>query len=453
MGQKVLLISESDFWLKNVRMSLHSTTTNVEFEETAKNNACQKMMKQNKFGAIFLDPDLSGGRSFEILKFIKLNYPATRVSLIFEDKSKEQKYHFMKEAFADVGIAESITLSVSTRLPLKWDYSSPANSELELKTDIGAQDKDFVAVPIEVFSDKNIAIFDYFVRLKENHFVKVIRKSDVIDSVRIAAYQAKGMKTLHLKIKDRRAYIKMMNDLLKTTRADQRTEIRDTISKTSNLSELLLQEIHTQGLTDDMVSECKTYCDSIANLIKNNYRLGQINELFLDMDLTSLSHSFLVTFLSTLICKNIDWAGAKTVDTVAMGALLHDIGLGLIPAELRDKDPAAMTPEELEKYEEHPRLGADLLLNNPNINPQVTQIVFQHHENNLGTGFPNRMSATKIYPLAKIVSLSEEIADSMMNDMIPPLEAIKLLLQDRERILKFDPIQIKALVAAFKGKK
>lgn len=451
MAQKVLLVSESDFWLKNVKTALHTTSTNVEFDQTAENHLCQRKMKQTKFGAIYLDPDLSGGRSIEILKFIKLNYPAIRVSMIYEDKAREQKFQFLKPSLKDVGIAEEFTISLSLKLAL----TNPAVALIapEQKADLGATDKDFVAIPIESFTEKNLAIFDYFIRQKENQYVKVISKDEVIDNVRIATYHDRGMKSIYLKIKDRRAYIKMMNGILRITQSDLKGHFRETIMSSSNLSELLLTEIHTEGLSDQMVAECKTYCDNLANLIKTNYRLGKVNELFLEMDMTKLSHSFLVTFLSTLICKNLDWAGAKTVETTAMGALLHDIGIQLLPEELQEKDPENMTKDELEKYQEHPRLGADLLLNNPNINPQVTQIVYQHHENNLGTGYPNMMSASKIYPLAKIVGLAEELAESMIADMIPPLEAIKILLQDRDRIMKFDPGQVKALVAAFKGKK
>lgn len=451
MAQKVLLVSASDYWLKSVKSALHSTSMNTEFDETTENHICQKKMKQTKFGAIYIDPDLSGGRSIEILKFIKLNYPSVRVSMIYEDKTREQKYQFLKASLKDAGIAEDFTINASLKLSLV--NPAVAVSVSEQKSDLGASDRDFVSIPIESFSEKNIAIFDYYIRQKENHYIRVIQKDEIIDNVRIATYVDKGMKSLYLKIKDRRAYIKMMNGVLKITQSDLKGNFRETISTSSNLSELLLTEIHTQGLSPDVVAECKSYCDNLANLIKNNYRLGKVNELFLEMDPTELSHSFLVTFLSTVICKNLDWAGSKTAETIAMGALLHDIGIQLLPPELQDKDPETMTKEEFEKYMEHPRLGADLLLNNPNINPQVTQIVFQHHENNLGTGYPNQMPASKIYPLAKIVGLAEELAESMMADMIPPLEAIKILLQDRDRIMKFDPGQVKALVAAFKGRK
>lgn len=452
MAQKVLLISNNDFWLKNVRSSLLSSNMNILCEDTSENIGCQQKLVSSKYGAVFMDPELPAGKGFQILRYIKLNHPSLRVSFVFENKEKEQKFSFMKDLLKEAGVTDTITLNGTSQIPLIKDFGTlPAEREAEVE--LNAMDKDFIQVPIESFNSKNIAIFDYFVRIKENHFVKVVRKNDVIDNIRIASYQQKGVKGLHLKIEDRRHYIRKMNELLKASRPQETEAFKEKVSKCANLSDILLEEMFVQGFNEELVAECKTYCDNVSNLVKNNYRLGDINALFLDMDFKTMSHSFLVTFLSTVICKQLEWAGAKTVESVAMGALLHDIGIMLLPKELQEKDPREMSPEELIKYEDHPRLGADLLLNNPNISPQVTQIVFQHHENNTATGYPNRMSATKIYPLAKVVSLAEEVAESMVYDQVSPLDAVKMLLQDRERIMQFDPGVIKAMVASFKGKK
>ncbi len=120
-----------------------------------------------------------------------------------------------------------------------------------------------------------------------------------------------------------------------------------------------------------------------------------------------------------------------------------------MPPTLRDRDPSTMSESDLAKYREHCRLGADMLGAVSDINQQVIQIVFQHHERINGSGYPNGLNGLRIYPLAKVVALADDFADLLVQKNISPLEGIKLFLQDRERLIAFDPAIIKALVNSF----
>jgi HD-GYP domain-containing protein (c-di-GMP phosphodiesterase class II) len=120
-----------------------------------------------------------------------------------------------------------------------------------------------------------------------------------------------------------------------------------------------------------------------------------------------------------------------------------------LPASIKEKDTKNFTPTDWEEYQKHPRLGAEMLREIPDINYQVVQIVYQHHERLHGAGYPNKLTAIKIYPLAKIVALADDFSDFLVEKRVSPLEGIKLFLQDREKLLSFDQAIIRALVSGF----
>lgn len=66
----------------------------------------------------------------------------------------------------------------------------------------------------------------------------------------------------------------------------------------------------------------------------------------------------------------------------------------------------------------------------------VVRIVLQHHENCLGTGFPNRLTATQIYPLAKVVSAANRFCELVLPGPVyrqhEPKAALQLMADSKE---------------------
>lgn len=132
-----------------------------------------------------------------------------------------------------------------------------------------------------------------------------------------------------------------------------------------------------------------------------------------------------------------------------MGSLLHDIGMLKVPAAIREKNPSQMTVNELAVYKCHPKFGYEMLQKSKVISEQVKQIVLQHHECVSGKGFPHGSNGINIYPLAKIVALSDGFSYILKKERVTPKEGIRIFLRDREKIMDYDPYVIKALIQGF----
>lgn len=139
-------------------------------------------------------------------------------------------------------------------------------------------------------------------------------------------------------------------------------------------------------------------------------------------------HSINVSVIALLLGKTIG-LDVGTLGTLGTGALLHDIGLIVLPERLRWLD-RRFTTAERKLYQEHVphgiAIGARMKLP-----PEQLVIIAQHHELADGKGYPNQLAGEQIAPLARIVALVN-LYDNLCNPANPtqaitPHEALALI--------------------------
>ena len=72
---------------------------------------------------------------------------------------------------------------------------------------------------------------------------------------------------------------------------------------------------------------------------------------------------------------------------LALGCLLHDIGMVYIDTEILDRE-GPLTPSEREEVERHPYLGFELVRRMPLASIYPAHVAYQHHERQDTTGYP-----------------------------------------------------------------
>ena len=216
-----------------------------------------------------------------------------------------------------------------------------------------------------------------------------------------------------------------------------------------NLTEKYIEETYTEGLKPQLMEEGKKICQNMFDFIQSDPDLAGLMSDYQEHGKDAYTHIFLTSFISVIICKNLNWTGLKIIELAAFGSLLHDIGMLKLSDEIRAKEVSELNREELSLYQSHPRLGAELLQKYPLITEPVRQIVYQHHEYINGSGFPKGLTGMKIYPLAKVVALGNEFSNFLITKQMPPLQCLSSFIPDKERIEKFDPSIVKALVQGF----
>lgn len=218
------------------------------------------------------------------------------------------------------------------------------------------------------------------------------------------------------------------------------------------MTDNFIEERYTNGLKPDFVKEGRALCMNMFNTLGSDPHVSRQLEQLNLLSPTTSSHSFLVSFFSMLICKHLDWVSSRTIESVVMGAFLHDIGLLQLNKELLEKKYESMTESEKKIYEQHPRLGYEMLSKSSAVNEQIRQIVLQHHEQVSSLGYPFRLSGVRIYPPAKIVALADAFVEIIVAQNLTPINALKHLLIHKEIIMNYDGEIVRALVSGFRSK-
>jgi len=98
----------------------------------------------------------------------------------------------------------------------------------------------------------------------------------------------------------------------------------------------------------------------------------------------------------------------EEVSRVSTSALLHDIGKIGVPDKVLNKK-GKLNEEDWEAIKAHPRLGANIVGNIPNLVPCLSGILY-HHERWDGGGYPEGLKGEEIPIEARILSIADSFA-------------------------------------------
>lgn len=115
-------------------------------------------------------------------------------------------------------------------------------------------------------------------------------------------------------------------------------------------------------------------------------------------------HSLNVTVLSMMVGADLGLDEAA-LNALGMGALLHDIGKGRMPATSLQGGQLQLKLAIKKYYQQHPLVGARLAADFPNVPRAALPIILQHHEAMDGSGFPKGASGEGVHRLARIVTV------------------------------------------------
>jgi cyclic di-GMP phosphodiesterase len=130
----------------------------------------------------------------------------------------------------------------------------------------------------------------------------------------------------------------------------------------------------------------------------------------------------------------------REIETIRLGAMLHDVGKIGIPDSVLLK-PSALTAEESSLMRAHAEIG-DHLLEPLELLAAVRPIVRHHHERWDGLGYPDGLAGTKIPLGARIMGVADAVdamsASRVYREALPEDEIVREL--ERGRGTQWDPL-------------
>jgi len=149
----------------------------------------------------------------------------------------------------------------------------------------------------------------------------------------------------------------------------------------------------------------KSTVSQIMHQIMNNDNVFMKLSGIRDIDNYTYLHSVNVCIYSIITGKNLNLPMDK-LNTLALGAILHDIGKCKIPLELLNK-PGKLLDSEFDLIKKHTEFGYNILSNTPGTNEDIAKIALNHHEHWSGEGYPNGLKGDEIDLLSRIVAIAD----------------------------------------------
>ena len=177
--------------------------------------------------------------------------------------------------------------------------------------------------------------------------------------------------------------------------------------------------------------------DYVKGFIDIFYDLNDKGELLLETEDARTRntwifyHSLNTCLIAIGMCAKMDLPKQRTFD-IAMGAIFHDVGKLFINRELVFKDN--INEKEKAEIREHCTTGFRMFQTH-GYPVDTTYAIWQHHEREDGTGYPNRVDPSKIPLSAKIVGLASSY-DNMVNytpyntNPIPQKDVLEMICAD-----------------------
>ena len=455
-----LLIADPDReWLQSAKTYFEDCLYEVSTADNGKD--AQLAIYNQKFFVVVLSMELRNHPGLQVLKFIKANYPAQKtIMLIGADSKPGQEELWDRDKLKKMGVTEVLQKPFELKdiKGLLEGYQSIGDmlatvkkrDELGPEEECNLEDGQFTSIKIAEFYSSQPVLFDIFIKLSSNRYVKILHAGDTLSKNRLDKYkEEKSVEYLYFQKSDLYKYVKFGSYFAKQVVDAKKINLNKKVKFLQNVTEKFLENSFEEGMKPQIVDQGKELAENMYQLIKKNNDLYNILRSYQDFDPNAFTHAYLVSLFSAAIIKQFDWQSKTTLESTSLGCFFHDIGKMYLPKELLHLKVKDMSEEQFAEYKRHPELGHQAVESNTAINNSVKQIILQHHEHYDGSGFPYAVKGSKILTLSNVVCLADNFVHIVQDEDKKPVDALKVLLDRREQLSRYNSMIVEKLIQVF----
>ena len=285
--------------------------------------------------------------------------------------------------------------------------------------------------------------FDLYVLIGDRP-VHYLRAGDKLKAEKITSFEKKAPEAFVILAAERANYQQFVRDGLMSDELDTKQKALILRESTMGLVEELFERpdiercLHdARGAIDDFVGFMESDASAMANLIGLSSH-----------DFYTYNHSLDVSIYSLGLGQAVGFTGMDLKE-LGLGGLFHDIGKRYVPLDIICK-AGPLTDTEWIQMQKHPQFGL-MILNEHSANDNVKACAFEHHESMQGNGYPQKLTAAEIHPMARVVSVADTYdaltTKRSYNEAMRPTDAIALMTGKLAQ--RYDPEVVRALLAIF----
>ncbi len=261
------------------------------------------------------------------------------------------------------------------------------------------QDTDYLKIQIRSLNSNEEIPFDVFISINDKK-VHYLRAGDKFDDAKILKFKEKAANSFFVKSDDKQNYKNFIQSRLSSD--DITTNEKAQLLRDSSMS--LIEELFESPEVEDALKGSEAVINNFMKFMDTDPQaITQLIKLSTH-DFYTYNHSLDVSIYSLGLGKILGFSG-KELQELGEGSLIHDIGKRQVHVDIITKE-GPLDEMEWMQMRKHPQYGLKIL-NEFNMSDAIKACCFEHHENMMGTGYPQKLPGSEIHPFARIIAITD----------------------------------------------
>ena len=280
----------------------------------------------------------------------------------------------------------------------------------------GMEQVEMIPLPIIDLVEKTVVPLNWYVRLGEAHFILVFRAGTMPSRGMMERWMEKGVFALFVNADEYQQFASQNVTIATMLASSKSLALTQKMTLVRDAAESITRELNGIGMRQEIFQHVRAGSEAVVDFVEASLDLDVLITEMNRNNASGVNHPLAVAFVAVMIATEMRWNNPVILQKVAMGGFLHDIGESKLPPELVHKPDDQLNPVEKAKYESHALYSRDMLEGFKFIPEEIVDVVHQHHENGLGTGYPQRLKDDQLHPISRIVSLANLFCSLVIRD-------------------------------------
>lgn len=396
---QILIVEDDEFFRKAIFDLLSKKGHNVF--EAPNGRAAVEIISLQEFDMVLSDIQMPGMNGIELLEWSIKHRPVpfiimTGFSTILETQSAYDlgAKEFISKPFKN---AELIAL-VNTVLGID-DQAPPVDTN------------EYCRLSINEFVSGKKAEFDIYVKLSEAKYVKIAHKGEELFKERITTYKEKGVQYLYITKEGFTHLVGFNLNIAGMLQTNKKISQEKKINFLKYTGEVILAKAFIAGVDKEVFAEAQNFVGVTLNTLADSNEVVDILDMLKSHSDHVYTHSMGVALYSVMIAKKMGFESNQAFFKLSMAAMFHDIGKKEIDPKILEKSRIQLTVEEKKILDSHVLKGQEIILTLKGIPEDISDLVFEHHEDVIGLGYPLANKKKDHHPLSRIIQLANQFVN------------------------------------------
>jgi response regulator RpfG family c-di-GMP phosphodiesterase len=410
-----ILLAEDDEELRALLVFLLEGDLGIDVIEVGSGNEAIKLLSaQADIDVVVSDYNMPDGNGYEIFKFLQ----SKKNNVPFIICSSDPLYSLTD--FDVSKIAGHIQKPVVAPLTKMIAEIRDKMSSGQMSKKMAEKVPEFCRIRIASLRKMSALVSDLYIKLSEDKYVKIANDGDTIDPDDFNRLSDKKIEYLYLRRENADLFLKNLTKEVLSYIHAKTCPRSETFKMSENLQQIVYDLGQELGFTTEVQALANSNVELAVSVIEQTSSLNTLlKDLLVEPDNYLCSHSVALAMVSTGLAIQMNMESGNNLFKLALAAFLHDMvldrqtmtAIGFNEEYL--SDALGSGEGQSIKFLDHPLEAAFIVAQFENVPPQVDTIIAQHHESPDGVGFPKGLNHSRIFPLAGIFIVAQDIVAYM----------------------------------------